>query len=300
MKQPSTKTEMSRFHISPEEDCSSSNSDEYSYQDLPKKVPLSRWDCFTNMSEKKRNIGKKTFIVFHFFLKPIWWHWWSRESKLSPRTQPGQEEVWDRICESLFLKYFHSIRWFVSWPLFHLHSTRATPHSACPCSTSAMPSWAAASWACRTQWPTLASPCLCKFVAVENIQGKNNWIRFKDKPQNWYNTTQLVSSWGDRSRFVICVKVTGSNMHKWCSWWTQCCVCAMINPQCLSVCSPNRFSTVLSSHVIKTVIVFSIVTELESFFSQATFFSACRYDYINQRFRITSGPFYNSMSLYFN
>ncbi|XP_078138338.1 sodium-coupled neutral amino acid symporter 2 isoform X2 [Centroberyx gerrardi] len=42
MKQPTAKTEMSRFNISPDEDSScSSNSNEYSYQDCPKKVPLS-------------------------------------------------------------------------------------------------------------------------------------------------------------------------------------------------------------------------------------------------------------------
>lgn len=40
MKQPTAKTEMSRFNISPEEDSSSSNSNEYTYQDCPKKVPL--------------------------------------------------------------------------------------------------------------------------------------------------------------------------------------------------------------------------------------------------------------------
>lgn len=45
MKQPSAKTEMSRFNITPEEDSSSSNSNEYTYQDCPKKVPLSGWDC---------------------------------------------------------------------------------------------------------------------------------------------------------------------------------------------------------------------------------------------------------------
>lgn len=39
MKQPSSKTEMSSFNISHEEDSSSTNSNEYTYQDT-KKVPL--------------------------------------------------------------------------------------------------------------------------------------------------------------------------------------------------------------------------------------------------------------------
>lgn len=44
MKQPTARTEMSRFNISPEEDSSSTNSNEYTYQDCPKKVPLGGWD----------------------------------------------------------------------------------------------------------------------------------------------------------------------------------------------------------------------------------------------------------------
>lgn len=58
MKQPSAKTEMSRFNISPEEDSSSSNSNEYTYQDCPKKVPLSGWDWLSNMSEHAKILRK--------------------------------------------------------------------------------------------------------------------------------------------------------------------------------------------------------------------------------------------------
>ncbi|KAM3859239.1 sodium-coupled neutral amino acid symporter 2 [Diretmus argenteus] len=53
MKQPAAKTEMSRFNISPDEDSScSSNSNEYSYQDCPKKVPLSQ---FPDMDAESQN-----------------------------------------------------------------------------------------------------------------------------------------------------------------------------------------------------------------------------------------------------
>lgn len=40
MKQAASRTEMSRFNIAPEEDSSSSNSNDYAYQDCPRKVPL--------------------------------------------------------------------------------------------------------------------------------------------------------------------------------------------------------------------------------------------------------------------
>lgn len=42
MKQPSARTEMSRFNISHEDDSSSANSNEYTYcpTDCPQKVPL--------------------------------------------------------------------------------------------------------------------------------------------------------------------------------------------------------------------------------------------------------------------
>lgn len=40
MKQPSSKTEMSNLNISPEDDSSSTNSNEYAYQDCPKKMQL--------------------------------------------------------------------------------------------------------------------------------------------------------------------------------------------------------------------------------------------------------------------
>uniref|UniRef100_A0A8C4EJ83 Sodium-coupled neutral amino acid symporter 2 n=1 Tax=Dicentrarchus labrax TaxID=13489 RepID=A0A8C4EJ83_DICLA len=65
MKQPTPKTEMSRFNISPEEDSSSSNSNEYTYQDCPKKVPLS--GPFTDIDAESQNFlpehnpGKKKY-----------------------------------------------------------------------------------------------------------------------------------------------------------------------------------------------------------------------------------------------
>ncbi|XP_073336542.1 sodium-coupled neutral amino acid symporter 2 [Pagrus major] len=65
MKQPTAKTEMSRFNISPEEDSSSSNSNEYTYQDCPKKVPLS--GPYTDIDAESQNflpehnLGKKKY-----------------------------------------------------------------------------------------------------------------------------------------------------------------------------------------------------------------------------------------------
>ncbi|XP_070709606.1 sodium-coupled neutral amino acid symporter 2 [Pempheris klunzingeri] len=66
MKQPAAKTEMSRFNISPEEDSSSTNSMEYTYQDCPKKVPLSGGP-FTDIDAESQNflpehnLGKKKY-----------------------------------------------------------------------------------------------------------------------------------------------------------------------------------------------------------------------------------------------
>uniref|UniRef100_A0A671VUZ8 Sodium-coupled neutral amino acid symporter 2 n=1 Tax=Sparus aurata TaxID=8175 RepID=A0A671VUZ8_SPAAU len=65
MKQPTAKTEMSRFNISPEEDSSSSNSNEYTYQDCTKKVPLS--GPYTDIDAESQNflpehnLGKKKY-----------------------------------------------------------------------------------------------------------------------------------------------------------------------------------------------------------------------------------------------
>ncbi|XP_070848150.1 sodium-coupled neutral amino acid symporter 2 [Chaetodon trifascialis] len=65
MKQPTAKTEMSRFNISPEEDSSSSNSNEYTYQDCPKKVPLSGQysdiDAESQNFLPEHNLGKKKY-----------------------------------------------------------------------------------------------------------------------------------------------------------------------------------------------------------------------------------------------
>ncbi|KAE8281630.1 Sodium-coupled neutral amino acid transporter 2 [Larimichthys crocea] len=64
MKQPTTRTEMSRFNISPEEDSSSSNSNEYTYPD-PKKVPLSGQysdnDAESQNFLPEQNLGKKKY-----------------------------------------------------------------------------------------------------------------------------------------------------------------------------------------------------------------------------------------------
>ncbi|XP_075867445.1 sodium-coupled neutral amino acid symporter 2 [Nelusetta ayraudi] len=65
MKQPSTKTEMSSFNISPEEDSSSTNSNEYTYQDCPKKMPLN--GPYTDIDAESQNflpehnLGKKKY-----------------------------------------------------------------------------------------------------------------------------------------------------------------------------------------------------------------------------------------------
>ncbi|TNM91694.1 hypothetical protein fugu_020074 [Takifugu bimaculatus] len=66
MKQPSTKTEMSRFNISPEDDSSSSNSQEYPYPDCPKKVPLCSQYADMDAAENQNflpelNLGKKKY-----------------------------------------------------------------------------------------------------------------------------------------------------------------------------------------------------------------------------------------------
>ncbi|XP_074554170.1 sodium-coupled neutral amino acid symporter 2 [Halichoeres trimaculatus] len=65
MKQPTAKTEMSRFNISPEEDSSSTNSNEYTYQDCPKKVPLggqySDNDAESQNFLPEHNLGKKKY-----------------------------------------------------------------------------------------------------------------------------------------------------------------------------------------------------------------------------------------------
>ncbi|XP_029317882.1 sodium-coupled neutral amino acid symporter 2 [Cottoperca gobio] len=65
MKQPTAKTEMSRFNISPEEDSCSSNSNEYTYQDCPKKVPLgSQFSDIEAESQNflpEHNLGKKKY-----------------------------------------------------------------------------------------------------------------------------------------------------------------------------------------------------------------------------------------------
>ncbi|XP_070784890.1 sodium-coupled neutral amino acid symporter 2 isoform X2 [Enoplosus armatus] len=65
MKQPAAKTEMSRFNISPEEDSSSTNSNEYTYQDCTKKVPLSGqysdMDAESQNFLPEHNLGKKKY-----------------------------------------------------------------------------------------------------------------------------------------------------------------------------------------------------------------------------------------------
>ncbi|KAI3366942.1 hypothetical protein L3Q82_009586 [Scortum barcoo] len=73
MKQPTAKTEMSRFNISPEEmlssspdeDSSSTNSNEYPYNDCPKKVPLdSQYPDIDAESQNflpEHNLGKKKY-----------------------------------------------------------------------------------------------------------------------------------------------------------------------------------------------------------------------------------------------
>ncbi|XP_060886054.1 sodium-coupled neutral amino acid symporter 2 [Labrus mixtus] len=64
MKQPTARTEMSRFNISPEEDSSSTNSNEYTYQDCPKKVPLGQYsdnDAESQNFLPEHNLGKKKY-----------------------------------------------------------------------------------------------------------------------------------------------------------------------------------------------------------------------------------------------
>ncbi|XP_068162554.1 sodium-coupled neutral amino acid symporter 2 isoform X2 [Antennarius striatus] len=65
MKQPTSRTEMSRFNISPEEDSSSTNSNDYAYQDCPKKVPLSGQysdiDAESQNFLPENNLGKKKY-----------------------------------------------------------------------------------------------------------------------------------------------------------------------------------------------------------------------------------------------
>ncbi|KAL7371358.1 hypothetical protein ABVT39_025445 [Epinephelus coioides] len=65
MKQPTAKTEMSRFNISPEDDSSSTNSNEYTYQDCPKKVPLggqySDIEAESQNFLPEHNLGKKKY-----------------------------------------------------------------------------------------------------------------------------------------------------------------------------------------------------------------------------------------------
>ncbi|KAM4615190.1 sodium-coupled neutral amino acid symporter 2 [Polymixia lowei] len=67
MKQPTAKTEMSRFNISVDRDedsSCSSNSNEYSYQDCPKKVPLSQYPDMDAESQNflpEHNLGKKKY-----------------------------------------------------------------------------------------------------------------------------------------------------------------------------------------------------------------------------------------------
>ncbi|XP_076006993.1 sodium-coupled neutral amino acid symporter 2 [Genypterus blacodes] len=63
MKQPA-KTEMSRFNISPDEDSSSCNSNEYPYPDCPKKVPLGQYPDLEAESQNflpEHNLGKKKY-----------------------------------------------------------------------------------------------------------------------------------------------------------------------------------------------------------------------------------------------
>lgn len=107
---------------------------------------------------------------------------------------------------------------------------------ACPSSTSAMPSWAVASWVCPTQWPTLASPYLCEFFFsisafyMQAGRGRKWWFyadttanttskvladltgssKYRKKMPHWHNT-QLRRG---RCGFVCCVKVTGSKVYK--------------------------------------------------------------------------------------
>ncbi|XP_074482580.1 sodium-coupled neutral amino acid symporter 2 [Sebastes fasciatus] len=64
MKQPA-RTEMSRFNISPEDDSSSTNSNDYTYQDCPKKVPLggqySDIEAESQNFLPEHNLGKKKY-----------------------------------------------------------------------------------------------------------------------------------------------------------------------------------------------------------------------------------------------
>uniref|UniRef100_A0A665V4M9 Sodium-coupled neutral amino acid symporter 2 n=1 Tax=Echeneis naucrates TaxID=173247 RepID=A0A665V4M9_ECHNA len=65
MKQPATKTEMNFLNMSPEEDNSSSNSTEYTFQDSTKKVPLdsqcSDIDAESQKFLPEHNLGKKKY-----------------------------------------------------------------------------------------------------------------------------------------------------------------------------------------------------------------------------------------------
>lgn len=174
-------------------------------------------------------------LLSSVFLKPIHWHR-CRESKLPPWTQPGQEEVWDWICKSPIPQHFNRL-WalqsffLISQPLFFPpHSTRAMLPLACPSSTSAMPSWAVASWVCPTQWPTLASPYLCEFffsisafhmqagrgrkwwfyADPQQIQHQRSWqisqvVQSKEKRCH----TGTIRSWGEERQMWFCLLCQG-------------------------------------------------------------------------------------------
>lgn len=65
----------------------------------------------------------------------------------------------------------------VCWTLPLANSLRGRHHSECPCSTSATPSWGAASWGWLMPWPTRESSSFCEFIGslwgvVSGVAGK--------------------------------------------------------------------------------------------------------------------------------
>lgn len=117
-------------------------------------------------------------------------------------TSSLQRFLYEQACRFIF---YHNLYFF--------RSSRAMLLLACLSSTLATPSWAAASWVCLMQWPTLASPSLCKFYFSVKKQGFGAGAEAKITSKTFAHLKETL------------------NIIFWCSKWRKTAELAGCHPQ---------------------------------------------------------------------